>query len=306
MDYALASTPARIVDPVEGSPRSELTAFRAVAAWQRYLAVSGHANANTARQYRRSLLNCWADLMSAEHPIEPMAITQDDVVDYLASIPAKGGARGQTLKALRSFYGWAFDRELIERSPVAKLYPRKAKYGPAPSLDPPDLDAVIAAAEQVDPRAPWAIQLQYATACRAGSLVEVLPSDIHWSGPSITFRVAKGDKPYEVPLGPKGLEAVQKLLALGDYTPVTVATRLPTLLGVRYGAYRNWVRRTSERAGIDVNSHLFRHTAITRLAEDPTIDVRTIMEIANWESPDLLRRYAAASQPRIRRAMDTL
>lgn len=75
-----------------------------------------------------------------------------------------------------------------------------------------------------DLRSGWAIQLQYATITRAGSLLGVMPDDIRRSdqGTSIRFRVAKGDKPYDVLLGPKGLEAVDELLALLDYTPTRI------------------------------------------------------------------------------------
>lgn len=282
-----------------------LSVFDAVARWQSWLTVSGTANADTARQYRHSLVNVWADLI-AQGSLDPMGITEDDVVEYLAAMASKGPARSMTLRALRSFYGWALERGVVTYSPVAHLKARRAKYGPAPSLDPPDLDRVIAAAATVDPRAPWAIQLQYATACRAGSLVALEPGDIHWDGPSVVFREAKGDKPYEIPLGPRGQEAAGRLLEMIDYTPPKVATRLPTLLGVRYSSYARWVTRTSSELGLPLNTHLLRHTAITRLAEDATVDVRTIMEIANWSDPSLLRRYAAASKPNLRRAVDSL
>lgn len=56
---------------------------------------------------------------------------------------------------------------------------------------------------------------------------------------------------------------------------------------------------------VDLNSHLLRHTAITVLAERH-VDVRTIMELANWEDASLFRRYAAASDPNMRAAVELL
>lgn len=285
--------------------------FALVGRWQNFLAVSGRCNENSRRQYRRALLNFWADVYSdpeRDEPRDPMEATEDDVVAYLAELNPRGDKRAGILRALRSFYGWALEREEINRSPVRNIKPRKPKYGPAPSLSPEKLEKLLTAAEEVDPRARWAIQLQYATACRAGSLVEVTPDDIAQAarGPSITFRVAKGDKPYQIPLGPRGREAVARLLELIDWTPPTVRRRRPTLVGVGYTAYAAWAHKAGQIAGVHLNTHLLRHTAISRMAESPDVDVRTIVEVANWEDASLLRRYAAASDPNMRRAVELL
>ncbi|MGH2629227.1 MAG: hypothetical protein ACRDHI_01535, partial [Actinomycetota bacterium] len=103
----------------------------------------------------------------------------------------------------------------------------------------------------MDPRAPHAITLQYVTACREGSLVGVLPEDVRRrpEGWSVYFRVAKGDKPYEVPLSPKGVIAAESLLDLHDYVPRR-GRRQPTLVGVGYEQYRQWLKRAAADAGV--------------------------------------------------------
>jgi len=275
--------------------------------WQRYLMVSGRCNANTRRQYRRAVFAFLADLFSSEdwdRPCSLSTITEDDVVAYLADIDPHSGMRELTLRGLRSLYGWASFRDEALSNPVRRLPPRKPKMRPKPSLSPEQTAAVLkAAAELRDPRARWAIQLQLATGCRVGSLLAVTPEDIREGpgGPSVYFVEAKGDKPYEVPLGPRGREAVARLLDLIEYRPPRVTRRRPTLVGVGYQAYRQWVAKVARDSGVNLNTHLFRHTAITRWAEDPEIDPRTIMEQANWEDLSQLRTYAQASDPNMRR-----
>lgn len=167
---------------------------------------------------------------------------------------------------------------------------------------------MLTCAEQVDPRARWALQLQYATCCRAGSLVAVHPADVEQTpnGPKLHFREAKNDDPYTVVLGSTAIEAVEELLGLLDYTPKRVKERRPTLVGIGYSQYEAWVKRVELLSGVELRSHLLRHTAITRLAEDPDVDVRTIMEFANWKDPTPFRRYAKARDPRLRKAAEVL
>lgn len=283
--------------------------FGALARWEQFLVVSGRANEETRRQYRNVVFGYMAKIISdPDWPgsRDPLKANEDDVVSYLAQVSPRGGYRNQTMKGLVSFYRWAYQRRLIAENPCAALHPRDRRYGEAESLGQPEMKRLLAAAEEVDPRARWAIQLQYATACRAGSLVAVMPEDLSWTPPYVRFREAKNDDPYGVQLNTAGTSAARNLIDLLDYTPPKVGTRLPTLLGVRYAGYRRWLKTAAEEAGVPAWTHLIRHTAITRLAEDPTVDVRTIMGIANWKDPRLLDRYAKKSEGRQRHAIAAL
>lgn len=282
--------------------------FDALARWQRTLEVSGRCNANTRRQYR-NVVFAWCATITTDVDWkgvrDPLLASEDDVVLYVKDVNPKGGYRNMVLRGLGSFYGWCADREILLPNPCRHLRPKDRKYGPAPSLTKAETRRVLAAAEHVDPRARWAIQLQYATGCRVGSLIAVEPRDLEWSPPFVHFRVVKNDDPYGSPLNEDGVQAALKLLGLIDYTPPTVATRLPTLLGVKYGAYRRWLLDAGERANVDVWTHLIRHTTITRMCEDPTVDFRTVMVQANWHDPTLVDRYAQASNERRRAAVES-
>lgn len=278
--------------------------FVLLARWQRYLEVAGKAGVSTRRQYRRAVCNFFADVYGADDwtgPRDPLEISEDDAVEYIHLFtPERGPMRGQILRALRSFYGFLDDREVIERSPFRHLKPGRPKYGRAPSLGRSDLERLLDAAEQVDPRARWAIQLQYATGCRVGSLVALTPADVR--GGKIVLRVLKGSAPeLTLPqIGPAA-EAIAELLKLGDYTPPR-GTRRPTLVGVGYERYRQWVKEAGERAGVACWTHLLRHTRATRLVEANT-DPRTMMEVFGWEDPRMIKRYAALSDENLAAAM---
>jgi integrase/recombinase XerD len=276
------------------------TTFELLRGWQRYLEVAGRVSPNTARQYRRQVIAFLADVMV---PLEQ--VTEDDVVGRLAEISPHGEARGALLRALKSFYGWAVSHGRLPTDPTRALRIPKRRYGRAPSLTEEELEAVLRAAEQIDPRARPTIELMYATGARLGSIAAVMPEDVDLAGAWIDFREAKGDQPYGVPLGPRGLGAARRLLELRGYRPRTAASRRPTLVGVGPARIRQWVEEAGRRAGVRVWPHLLRHCTITRLAA-AGVDVRTIVEIANWRDPSQLRRYAAPVDANLRAAVEVL
>lgn len=272
--------------------------FDLIRRWQAFLEVSGRANANTRRQYRRYMLSFLADVLK-----DPCQITEDDVVDWLADQDARGAMRGMVLRSLRSFYSWAEDRDLC-RSPVKRLQVPKRKYGPAVCLTAEELAQLLVAAERLDPRARWAMQLMYATGARLGSLCALAPQDVR--GDWVHFRVAKYDQPYGVPLGPKGQEAVARLLALLDYRPRAVRERPTTLVGVGAFSVWRWVHLAGEIAGVRASPHILRHTFGDRLAADPNVDQRTWATLMNHRDASLLRRYSAAHDERLQAAVREL
>lgn len=284
-----------------GHLEEDVGSFDLIRRWQDFLEVSGEAGPNTRRQYRRYLLAFLAEVLK-----DPRDVTEDDVISYLASLDPRGSMRGMTLRALRSFYGWAEERGVCG-NPVRRLRVPKHKPGPAPALSPAELERFLAAAATLpDPRAHPSLELMYATGARIGSICGVLPEDVDLERRRIFFRVAKYDQPYSVPLGPRGLEAARRLLELRDWKPRNVRERRPTLTGVGPFVVWRWCKAAGERAGLKVTPHLLRHTFATRLAEDPRVDVRTWVELMNHRDASLLRRYAAASEERLRRAVEAL
>lgn len=273
--------------------------FSVVAAWDRYLEVSSTANPRTRQAYKRAVVNAAADTCS-----DPREWDEDDVVAYLATYPAKGQMRGQVLRALKSFYSYHAAHGGTD--PTERLKVRRPRAGPAPSLSADELDAILRALEKVDPRARPTIELMYATGARIGSLVAVKPTDVHWDPPHIVFVVAKGDKPYTVPLGPRGQKAAAQLMALSDYSPkMAGGHRRDTLVGVGPQTIRNWLSRAQDATDVHLHPHLLRHVFATRLAEQG-VDVRTWMQLMNHADPSQFRRYTATSDTNMIAAVSAL
>ncbi len=305
MAVALQRTPTVPSEAMGAAPSLEpggrVGTFVLLRRWQDYLDVSGRANPRTRQQYSRRIVAFCADTL-----LELEDVSTDDVVAYLRDLDPHGQTRGMVLRALRSFYGWAAERELIVPNPVGRLRVPRPKYGDAPALSPDELEAVLKAAERIDPRARPALDLAYATGARLGSLAAIMPEDVDLGRNWLAFRVAKNGDLYGVPLGDRGRRAAEQLLALMAYTPTRVRTRRPTLIGVGESTISSWAKRAGEDAGVKTWTHLLRHTFATRLAENPEVDIRTWVELMNHRDGSLLRRYARKSDPRLRQAVAPL
>lgn len=243
---------------------------------------------------------------------DPREFSERDVVEVMSRYPAKGGGRAMSIRAMRSFFGWASDVDVAEmlENPARRIRVPRSKLGPAPRLSPSELEACWRAAEQIDPRARPTLVLLYFTGARVGSICGVEPGHIRTDrngGLSISFVVAKGDYPYELPLeAPEAIEAVNTLRGLLDWKPKMAVARRPTLVGVGEGTVWKWVSEAGRRAGVRAFPHLIRHTTLSELAADPEVDVRTWIETANHRDGSQMRRYASRTDPRIRSALGRL
>src|ERR1043166_3394488 len=258
--------------PMRAPPPDSLDTFALMRRWQTFLEVSGRVGESTRRQYRRYLLSFLADTMK-----DLREVTEDDVVTYLAELPAKGHARGAALRALRSFYGWASERDEMPTNPVRRLKIPKPKYGPAPFLNEADLELVLTTAgEMDDPRIRPTLELMFATGGRVGSICALHVSDLHIEEPSpwLRFTTAKNDDPYDVWLGPLGVKACRELLALAEYRPSRSGRRRSTLVGVGTSRVEQWCQEIERRSGIACWPHLLRHTFADRLLNDPNVPPR--------------------------------
>jgi site-specific recombinase XerD len=282
-------------------PDAREDAFALLAAWESYMDVTGMAT-KTRESYMKGMLTLLAKLRPIRHPWE---VTEDDLVVVLAAIPENGSGRGYILRPARHFYAWSARRG--GPNPCDRLKIPRRKSRPVEGvLTKEELGAIVKAAADVDPRAPHAIILAYSTGARVSSLVGLRYEDCCPTKKRAVFQVAKGDKPYEVPLSAQAWGAVEALHELRDYSPRRGKRTTDNLLGVREESFRVWLRKAAEAAGIErrVWAHLLRHTFATELAA--VCDPRTWQELMNHSDMSQYRRYAHPDEGRLRSAVELL
>lgn len=264
--------------------------------WDQFLTVSGTVNDNTRRQYRRALVGFLADVC-----LDPRQVTEDVVVEWLA-VQAVQSA-GSYLRALHSFYGWATAREVVTTSPVRAIKVPRRKYQRQPALTKDQLATIIQEARRHrDPRVAPTLELLLATGARVGSVCALTSDDVDLERGWVTFRVAKNDDPYGIPLSDRALAAVKELLSLADYTPQR-GKRRDTLVGVGRTRVEQWVQDVEDAAGIPVWPHKLRHAFITDLAHDASVPLAVASRLANHKDPRVTLSYMDQDDDQLRMAL---
>lgn len=263
--------------------------FDALTRWEAFASVNGLAESTIANYGYWLLRVMWATKCDLD------ALSEDEVVAYLATLPPKGHSRGAALRALHSYFRWA--EAETGRSPVRRLRIRRQKYGPAASLTPEELHRLVEAAKAREPRRGWTILFDYSTGLRLASLCAVTVEDVHTD--YVEVRKAKGDRPYVVPLGPTGRQAADELIAWPG-----IRAR-PTLVGVGPGQVWNWVNQAAKDTGLRAHPHLLRHTFATQVYE-ATKDPEVVARLLNHADLSQVHRYIAPSDERKRKAVELL
>lgn len=257
--------------------------FEQLKRFDAFLDVTGRSPA-TRSAYRYALTRTIADVM---RPLDEL--TQDDIVELLARLPARGSTRTDSIRALRSYYEW---RGL---DVMARIKTPRRKYAPRSALSRAQVDEVLETLGRRDPRRRHAAALMYATGTRVGALVAATPDDVDLEGSWITWTTTKGSRPYRSPLGPLGLEAVHGLLELPP-------TSLGTLVGVGRAAVESWLRHASQELGYRVHAHALRHAAATHWAE-AGVAPDVLMHLLNHADLGMVARYVSTSDDRLRAAV---
>lgn len=239
---------------------------------------------------------------------DPRAFTREDVTAVMKHFQPQGPARGMAIQAMRSFFRWAQDEEMLV-DPARDMRVHRPDPGPAPWLEPEQIRALLRAAFAYERDRPptrrrrgWAIMLLYATAGRRASITDLRREDCR--ADSVIFRTMKGGGAHEVPVGRMGQVALAHLLAYDG------RRSRPTLLGVGEGMVWRWVREAARDADVRYGDrfawpHLLRHTAGT-VAYEGTLDHIGVADFLGHKGLAHVRRYTGRANPRKRRVAEAI
>jgi site-specific recombinase XerD len=265
----------------------------ALRAFDAAMVVAGLAEV-TRRKYRYELTRFWCDWCAVDG-LDLFTATRTDLNAYVVSLPAHGSKRGDATRALKAFYRWLAGEHRLD-DPSEPIRIPKPKLGEAPTLSTADEVRLLSAAFRKEPRRGWAITLCLYTGARVASLAAVRPQDVDLELKRITFVVAKGDKPYSVPMGKPAVVAARYLID---------EARLygrPTLLGVGAARFRQWVHEAEQSAGLDrIWPHLLRHEYSNRVAAHG--DPEAWRRLMNHSDLSQWARYVHAPDERLRAAV---
>jgi site-specific recombinase XerD len=266
-----------------------------LARWSEFLQASG-ISANTIRQYRYAILR-----LVAEANVALLDVSEEDVVSFLASLGKRAHSRQLYLRAFRSFYGWAMERELIARNPAAHIRPKAPTDPPPDAYSPEEIAALLYHAGKRNPRYGQAILACYALGLRRSELCGITPEDIDWQGRRVYIRCAKGDRPRWVEMNEIASQALKELTRHnlpGDYGLVGFHPQWFTMI----------VQRAAADAGLPKNrrrAHMLRASFVTGLL-DQGVPVSVASRLVGHANLATTHRYASVRPEDRRRAVDAL
>jgi integrase/recombinase XerD len=273
-----------------------------LARWSEFLMASG-ISANTIRQYRYAILR-----LVAEANVALLDIQEEHVVTFLASLGKRAHSRQLYLRAFRSFYGWAVEREYITRNPAAHLRPKAPTDPPPDAYTPGEIALLLYHAGKRNPRYANAILACYALGLRRSELCGITPEDIDWQGRRVYIRCAKGDRPRWVEMNETALSALR---FLSTESPNRQNVNLPSTYSL-VGFHPQWftmiVQRAAADAGLPKNrrrAHMLRASFVTGLL-DQGVPVSVASRLVGHANLATTHRYASVRPEDRRRAVDAL
>lgn len=230
------------------------------------------------------------------------AVKGADVEGFLADSVSSGKAPATVARRYRSLlqlYKWMEREEEVAVSPMAKLRPPSVPVDPPPVITAADLRALLDACKGIgftERRDTAMVLMLTTTGIRSAEIMGLEVADIDMKSGTFTV-LGKGRRHRVVELLPKTAEALDRYLRARRLHD---ARNEPALwLGAKGPLTDSGLRQLLERrclaAGIKpINPHRFRHT-FAHEAKKIGMSDGDLMNVAGWQSPQMLQRYGASA-----------
>ena len=266
--------------------------------YRSYLKIERSMSPNTVSAYSRDVAAFleWADSLRREVRGTSLlaAITQEDIVGYMQSMPEKTVSKrsqARALSSLRSFFNWSVMEGYLKGNPCDGIdSPKLGRYLPA-VLSVEEVGRIMDAVpldNETGLRDRAILEMLYGCGLRVSEASGLWISDLFFNDGFIRV-VGKGDKERLVPIGDMARDAVCGYLdvrsrpSAPQYSDTLFLNRRGT--GLSRVSIFNLVKHYTMLAGIDkeISPHTFRHSFATHLIENGA-DLRIVQEMLGHES----------------------
>jgi integrase/recombinase XerD len=273
-----------------------------------YLIVEKGLSGNTLEAYERDLKK-YAIFTKGR---EPDAVTQADVVSFMALLSSKGistQSAARNLAAVRGFHKYLLIDGLAQRDPTVNLetprgWKRLPKTLPAAEVEgllaQPDTSTLIGLRDKA------MLELLYATGLRVSELVGLKLPDINLER-GFLIVIGKGSKERAVPMGESAVAAVHDYLQ--GARPALLKGKESNFLFIS-SRRRQITRQTfwgrikfyARQAGIaqNISPHTLRHSFATHLLDNGA-DLRIVQAMLGHSDISTTQIYTHVSRERLKK-----
>jgi site-specific recombinase XerD len=246
-----------------------------------------------------------ADQLAAYTPgIDFDAMTRDHIEGYIGSYFATHKPAGAAVRfrALRRFFNWLVEEEIIETSPMARMRQPAVPEEPVEILTDAELTRLlrVTSGKDFDSRRDHAmIRLFNDCGLRVGEMAGLMLADVDFDVHDVVHVIGKGSRPRAVPFSNKTGTALDRYLRERSKHPF--ATKIDKLwignrgMAITDNGIRQMLRRRGAEAGVDhVHPHRFRHSFSHQWLASGGQE-GDLMRLTGWKSRAMLARYGASA-----------
>jgi len=246
---------------------------------------------------------------------DPEKVTLHDLRDYMAwlrkkKLSARSVARA--MSAIRGFYRYLLEEELIEKDPTELIDRPKMERSLPDVLSRADMEKLLSGPDEdslegIRDRA--MLELLYAAGLRVSELVDMSVGDLDMEA-GVVRVVGKGDKERLVPVGEMALRSIVKYIrdarqkfAGGGKPQAMFLSRRGKGLTRQAVWYR--IKHYTMKAGLDgkVSPHTFRHSFATHLLEGGA-DLRAVQAMLGHADISTTQIYTHVDRQRLKNQYD--
>lgn len=277
-----------------------------------HLAVEKGLSRNTLDAYGRDLARYIDYLMKAATLVDPVKITQADLLTYLGLLKEQSlspRSRARNLSALRSFHRFLLREGFATHDPSGLVETPRTMSALPDLLTLAEVEQLLQSPKGDSPlalRDRAMLEVAYATGVRVSELVHLKKSDLKLNIGCLTV-FGKGAKQRLIPLGEVALETLDKYLLYGRDRLLKNQLSEAVFLNTRGTAMSRqgfWkkLKEYALNAGIQKNiyPHMLRHSFATHLLENGA-DLRSVQTFLGHVDISTTQIYTHVIQERLKK-----
>jgi integrase/recombinase XerC len=287
-----------------------------------YMRANRGVSANTVKAYASDISQC-LHALSLRGIEDLREVTIEDLRSWMAFVSRSHSRSSMARKtvAVRSFFVWAHEHDVIPVDPAAALMTPKIPETLPAVLSEQQAETLMESAETATQlrsdgshdlkrralerrracglRDAAIMEVLYATGIRVAELVGLDISDVQFANRTMKV-TGKGDKQRVVPFGAPAADALEAWMKEGRPVLAGKQSGSALFLGTHSGRLDQRIARTivheeSRRAGVpDISPHALRHSAATHML-DGGADLREVQEMLGHSSLKTTQRYTHVS-----------